>query len=132
MEKLIAFVLLMTVAPGLTTAGNSLLGLLPVPIPNENTQSAEKVRLGDALFHDTRFSSTGKVSCATFHDANKAFTDRSLRVSKGINKLKGTRNAPTIINTAYFSKLFWDGRSKDLEDQSIHLFVNPVEMGLKD
>ena len=27
---------------------------------------------------------------------------------------------------------FWDGRSPDLEDQALHPFLNPVEMGLKD
>ncbi len=55
-----------------------------------------------------------------------------MRVSEGVNKLTGTRNAPTVVNAAYFHKLFWDGRSPDLEDQSQHPFVNQVEMGLKD
>ncbi|MHB1182409.1 MAG: cytochrome-c peroxidase [Sulfuricella sp.] len=108
------------------------LGLPSVPIPADNPQSQEKIKLGDKLFHDTRFSSTGKVSCATCHDAKKAFTDSPLRVSEGVNKLTGTRNAPTVVNAAYFHKLFWDGRSPDLEDQSQHPFVNQVEMGLKD
>jgi cytochrome c peroxidase len=51
-------------------------------------------------------------------------------VSEGIHKLKGTRNAPTVVNAAYFETLFWDGRSPTLEDQSLHPFVNPVEMAL--
>lgn len=108
------------------------LGLPPVPVPDGNPQSQEKIKLGDKLFHDKRFSSTGKVSCATCHDAKKAFTDSPLRVSEGINKLTGTRNAPTVVNAAYFHKMFWDGRSADLEDQSQHPFLNPIEMGLKD
>ena len=108
------------------------LGLPPVPIPADNAQSAAKIALGDKLFHDQRFSATGTVSCATCHDAKKAFTDSPLKTSEGINKLTGTRNAPTVINSAYFTRLFWDGRSPDLEDQSQHPFVNPVEMGLKD
>ena len=108
------------------------LGLPAVPIPADNPQSAEKIKLGDKLFHDTRFSSTGKVSCATCHDSKKTFTDSPLRVSEGINKLTGTRNAPTVVNAAYFHTLFWDGRSPSLEDQSQHPMVNPVEMGLKD
>lgn len=37
-----------------------------------------------------------------------------------------------MVNAAYFEKLFWDGRSPSLEDQALHPFVNPVEMGLKD
>lgn len=113
------------------TAQAEPLGLPPVPIPTDNPQTPEKIKLGKKLFNDQRFSSTGKVSCATCHDASKAFTDSPLRTSEGIGKLTGTRNAPTVVNAAYMSKLFWDGRSPDLEDQSQHPIVNPVEMGLK-
>ena len=112
------------------------LGLPPVPIPADNPQTPEKVALGDKLFDDKRFSSTGQVSCATCHDEKKAFTDTPLRTSEGIKKggkaLTGTRNAPTVVNAAYFTAQFWDGRSASLEDQSQHPFLNPVEMGLKD
>jgi cytochrome c peroxidase len=108
------------------------LGLPPVPQSVDNPQTPKKIALGDKLFHDARFSTTGKVSCATCHAAEKAFTDSPLRVSEGINKLTGTRNAPTVVNAVYFRTMFWDGRSPDLEDQSLHPFVNPVEMGLPD
>lgn len=108
------------------------LGLPEVPIPKENPQTPEKIELGDKLFHDQRFSSTGKVSCATCHDRAKAFTDSPLAVSEGINQLKGTRNAPTVINSAYMTSMFWDGREPDLEGQAKGPFVNPVEMGLAD
>ncbi len=112
------------------------LGLPPVPIPADNPQTPEKIALGKKLFDDKRFSSTGQVSCATCHDEKKAFTDSPLRTSEGIKKagkaLTGTRNAPTVVNAAYFAAQFWDGRSSSLEDQSQHPFLNPVEMGLKD
>lgn len=108
------------------------LGLPPVPVPDNNPQTPEKIALGNKLFNDKRFSSTGDVSCATCHDPQKAFTDSPLVTSEGINKLTGTRNSPTVINSAYFSLLFWDGRSSDLEDQAQHPIVNPVEMGLAD
>lgn len=108
------------------------LGLPPAPYPANNPQTAEKIELGDKLFHDKRFSSTGDVSCATCHAAEKAFTDSPLAVSQGIHNAKGTRNAPTVINSVYFETMFWDGRSPDLEDQALHPFVNPVEMGLQD
>ena len=107
------------------------LGLPPVSIPANNPQSPDKIKLGKKLFHDQRFSSTGTVSCATCHDASKAFTDSPLRTSEGVGKLTGTRNAPTVVNSAYMKTLFWDGRSPDLEDQSQHPIINPVEMGLK-
>lgn len=106
------------------------LGLPPVPIPADNPQTPDKIALGDKLFNDKRFSSTGEVSCATCHDPAKAFTDSPLVVSEGINKLRGTRNAPTVINSAYYKLFFWDGRSLDMEDQAQHPIVNPVEMGL--
>lgn len=106
------------------------LGLPPVPVPADNPQSADKVALGNRLFHDLRFSSDGAVSCATCHADDKAFTDGPLKTSEGIGKKTGTRNAPTVLNAAYFSTLFWDGRASSLEDQSQHPFLNPVEMGL--
>jgi len=108
------------------------LGLPPLPAVPDNPQTPEKIALGDKLFNDKRFSTTGEVSCATCHAPEKAFTDSPLKTSEGINKLTGTRNAPTVINALYFDKQFWDGRSPDLEDQALHPFVNPVEMGLKD
>jgi len=116
-----------------TLGGSALaepLGLPPVPIPKDNPQTQDKIKLGEKLFHDTRFSSTGKVSCATCHDKDKAFTDSPLPVSEGINKLKGTRNAPTVLNSAYLHTQFWDGREPDLEGQSAQPFINPIEMGL--
>jgi cytochrome c peroxidase len=108
------------------------LGLPPVPIPEDNPQTPEKIALGEKLYNETRFSSTGEVGCFTCHDQKKAFTDSPLKTSEGINKLTGTRNAPTVINSAYFTTQFWDGRSPDLEDQALHPFINPVEHGLKD
>jgi len=105
------------------------LGLPPMPIPANNPITPDKVKLGDKLFHDKRFSSTGEVSCATCHDREKGFAD-GLPVSEGINKLTGTRNATTVINAAYLHSQFWDGREPTLESQSTQPFLNPVEMAL--
>ncbi|MGR8934061.1 MAG: cytochrome-c peroxidase [Gammaproteobacteria bacterium] len=113
-----------------TWAESPPLGLPPVPIPVDNPQTAEKIQLGNLLFHDIRFSATGKVSCATCHNPAKTFTDSPLRVSQGINSKTGTRNAPTVVNAAYMSSQFWDGRAKTLEEQSLGPFVDPVEGGL--
>ena len=113
------------------TAGEAPLGLPPVPIPEDNPQTPEKIALGKKLFEDKRFSSTKTVACQNCHDPAKAFTDSPLSVSEGIKKLTGTRNAPTVVNAAYFDKQFWDGRSPSLEDQALHPPLNPVEMGLK-
>jgi cytochrome c peroxidase len=121
----------LTMLLGLSGAASAEpLGLPAVPIPSDNPQSAEKVALGNRLFHDMRFSSDGTVSCATCHADDKAFTDGPLKTSEGVGKQTGTRNAPTVVNAAYFTTLFWDGRAASLEDQSQHPFLNPVEMAL--
>ncbi|MEE9413191.1 MAG: cytochrome c peroxidase [Methylococcales bacterium] len=108
-----------------------LLGLPAVPVPADNPQTPEKIALGDKLFHDKRFSFDGKVSCANCHEKTKAFTDR-LQFSLGHHNLPGTRNAPTLINSAFYQSQFWDGREADLEGQSKQPFINPVEGGLTD
>ncbi|KPK26829.1 MAG: cytochrome C peroxidase [Nitrospira bacterium SG8_3] len=105
------------------------LGLPPVPIPEDNPQTAEKIALGKKLFEDKRFSADGTISCAHCHDPAKAFAD-GLPVAEGIKKLKGTRNSPTVINSAYYTSQFWDGRRLTLEEQAKDPFLNPVEHGL--
>lgn len=114
-----------------TLAFAAELGLPPVPIPENNPQTPDKIALGDRLFHDTRFSADGKVSCATCHSQAMGFTD-NLVVSEGFNDLTGTRNAPTVLNAAYMTSMFWDGREPDLEGQSKQPPINPVEGGLRD
>lgn len=109
------------------------LGLPEVPIPKDNLQTEKKIELGNALYHDPRFSADGKVSCSTCHAQEKAFTDY-LSVSKGFTDKAGTRmgtrNAPTVINSAYYTSQFWDGRVSSLEEQSKFPPINPVEGGL--
>jgi len=126
------FVFLAGLMPTALSETSTPLGLPPALYPEANPQTPEKIAPGEKLFNDKRFSSTGEVSCATCHDEKKVFTDSPLKVSEGIQKLTGTRNAPTVVNSVYFEKLFWDGRSPDLEDQALHPFTNPVEMGLED
>lgn len=107
------------------------LGLPPVPVPDDNPQSPEKIALGKKLYEDKRFSANGTISCAHCHDPARAFAD-GLPVAEGINKLKGPRNSPTVINSAYYTSQFWDGREPDLEGQAKGPFLNPVEHGLED
>ena len=59
----------------LGSASAEPLGLPPLPIPTDNPQSEEKIKLGDRLFNDKRFSMTGDVACATCHAIDKGMTD---------------------------------------------------------
>lgn len=109
----------------------STLGLPLVPIPRDNPQTPEKVALGRALFDDKRLSADGQVSCSTCHQPERAFTDGRV-LAQGVRQQNGTRNAPTLINSAYLTSLFWDGRRGSLEEQAADPLVNPVEHGLAD
>ena len=71
------------------------------------------------------------MSCATCHNPDKGWTD-NLKVSTGIDSLRGTRNSPTVTNTVYGKSMFWDGREPSLETQSMGPMINPVEMGNPD
>ncbi|HPA47006.1 MAG TPA: cytochrome c peroxidase [bacterium] len=104
------------------------LGLRPVPIPTDNPMTVEKVELGKMLYFDKRLSRKKDISCATCHIPEYAYAEPK-PVSEGIDGQKGDRNAPTVINTAYMSTMFWDGREPDLEHQAGGPVENPIEMG---
>jgi cytochrome c peroxidase len=103
------------------------LGLPPVFWPEENDYSREKAELGRLLYFDKRLSSDGTISCATCHEPVKAYADGQ-PVSVGISSQKGGRNAPTVINRAYSTAQFWDGRAATLEEQVKGPLANPLEM----
>ena len=123
----------LTLLLGLVFSGSALadknLGLPPLTIPDDNPQTAEKIALGRLLFNDKRFSTNGSVSCASCHQADKAFAD-GLPVAIGINGQAGARNAPTVVNAAFYQTQFLDGRANSLEDQALGPFINPIEHGL--
>ncbi|MBL8259602.1 MAG: c-type cytochrome [Candidatus Competibacteraceae bacterium] len=125
-NKIVLFLTAIIIAPW---ANSEPLGLPPLPVPADNPQTPEKIALGAKLFNDRRFSTTGEIACAHCHAPDKAFTDLK-KVSEGINALTGTRNAPTVINAAYYKSQFWDGREPSLERQSMQPLLNPVEMAL--
>lgn len=104
------------------------LGLDPVPVPEDNPQTKEKIELGRLLYFDKRLSRDSTVSCATCHDPSKGWTDQA-PVSAGINGQKGGRSAPTVLNAAYLELQFWDGRAPSLEEQAKGPIQNPIEMG---
>lgn len=122
-----AFLLLASVAA--SAAERAPLGLPPVSAPIDNAQSPDKIALGKRIFSDKRFSADGSISCASCHLPDKAFTDGKV-VAEGLRKQKSTRNSPTLLNTAYFTSQFWDGRRASLEDQAKDPFVNATEHGL--
>lgn len=100
-------------------------------VPEDNPLTDARVRLGRKLYFDLRLSSDGTVACATCHDTGRGFVDRR-NASEGVGGKVGRRNAPTPLNTVFFSSLFWDGRAASLEEQAKLPIVNPIEMGQPD
>ncbi|MEE2658269.1 MAG: cytochrome c peroxidase [Candidatus Latescibacterota bacterium] len=100
----------------------------PVPeMPPNSPLTVEGVGLGSRLFHDPILSIDSTVACASCHQVDAAFSDPAL-VSQGV---AGTtqRNSMPLINLAWSSQMFWDGRAVSLEDQARQAVVDPVEMG---
>jgi cytochrome c peroxidase len=103
------------------------LGLPPIFWPDENPYTPAKAELGKLLFFDKRLSSDGSIACASCHDPSKAFGDGAAN-SLGIGGQRGGRSAPTVINRAYSTLQFWDGRAPTLEEQAKGPIANPIEM----
>jgi cytochrome c peroxidase len=102
-------------------------GLPVLPVPADNPQSPAKIRLGERLFFETRLSGDGSVSCASCHDPQHGFA-RPEPLAVGIRGQKASRNAPSLLNRAYGTSMFWDGRASSLEEQALQPIQNKLEM----
>ena len=97
----------------------------------DTRDSPAQIALGKQLFNDPALSRDGKVSCASCHQAERAFTDGK-PVSTGFEGKPGLRNAMSLLNVGNQPSFFWDGRRARLEDQVLDPLVNPLEHALAD
>jgi len=106
------------------------------PLP-PNPATDERVELGRMLFFDPVLSGANDVSCATCHHPDLGFGDgRGLSMGKGGHGLGAERaggavirrGAPSIWNSAFNHKQFWDGRAADLEEQALGPIKDEKEM----
>ncbi len=95
-----------------------LAPLPPVSFPPDNPFSEDKAELGRLLYFDARFSGDGSISCNSCHPASDGSWGVSSPISFGYPGSTHWRNASTIINSAYYSKLNWDGGRTSLESQN--------------
>lgn len=98
------------------------------PAPFDNPLTPEKIALGRRLFHERRLSRDQSLSCAGCHDPKRSFTD-GRSTARGVSGAPGVRNVPTLINRAWGSSHFWDGRALTLEQQVLAPILNPAELG---
>ena len=99
-----------------------------MPIPADNPFTVEGVDLGRYLFYDERLSGNNMQACASCHAPQVAFTDNGTRFSTGIDGIEGTRNAMALVNLAWDTRYFWDGRVQTLEELVLQPVTNPIEM----
>ncbi len=86
------------------------------PLPKTLDLDENKVSLGDKLFHDPILSINNTISCASCHALNNGGTD-GIPKSVGINGQILKVNSPTVFNTSFNFRQFWDGRADNLRDQ---------------
>lgn len=101
----------------------------PSKFLDDFSTSPEKIQLGKELFFDKRLSSSNDRSCASCHQPGaKALTD-GLKTSLALDGHTSLpRNAPTLWNASLQRKLFWDSRSKTMEEQVMAVLNNKKEM----
>lgn len=100
-----------------------------VPQPKDNKLTTERIELGKLLYFDKRLSANGQTNCATCHHPKRGWTDL-VQVSKAIGAGRGPRNSPTILNSGYQNRQFWDGRARTLEQQALGPIEADVEMNM--
>lgn len=98
------------------------------PLPASLKQDPARAEIGRRLFHDTRLSANGGVSCASCHDLAKGGVD-GRDFSVGFSGKRAAVNTPTVFNAALNFRQFWNGRADSLEAQIDQVIRNPVEMG---
>lgn len=98
-------------------------------VSEANAITPEKVKLGKVLYFDKRLSKEGNISCNSCHNLSTGGVD-NLSFSPGDDGGLGGRNSPTVLNAAFHSMQFWDGRAKDVEEQAGMPITNPVEMAI--
>jgi cytochrome c peroxidase len=100
----------------------------PVPnLPRDNPFIEERVALGKALFSETALSRDGSISCSSCHQAEAGFSDPR-RFSPGVSGRTGTRQSMPLMNLAWKSSYFWDGREPTLRTQALMPIQDHVEM----
>jgi cytochrome c peroxidase len=114
----------------LAARARTVFGPLPAAmIAQENPLTPEKVKLGKALFHETRISIDGTVSCAKCHPLGLYAAD-GLKTAIGNNCKSIPRNSPSILNAAVQISQHWIGNRTSVEDQARQSVTGPPAFGM--
>ncbi|MBU0675750.1 MAG: c-type cytochrome [Proteobacteria bacterium] len=98
-----------------------------LPIPTTIAYNRPKALLGRALFSDPILSLDKTISCASCHDLNQGGSDPA-PCSTGVKSQQGVMQSPTVFNSVFNFRQFWDGRAADLKDQVKGPIESEIEM----
>jgi cytochrome c peroxidase len=99
------------------------------PVPETVKYDKSKAELGKILYFDPEFSLDKKVSCASCHNPAEGWADRR-KVSVGSFGRKGDIQSPTVLNSVFNFRQFWNGRAPNLKEQIEGPISNSHEMGI--
>lgn len=103
--------------PAAVAAGETL-GLPAMHLPADVRLEPSRVDLGHKLFFDRRLSFNGTMSCAMCHVPEEGFASNASRRGVGIEGKSLRRNTPSLLNVAWRTDLFLDGRESSLVTQA--------------
>ena len=83
--------------------------------------------LGETIFYDTSLSKSGTMSCASCHKPELAFTDGLPKSAGNVTGTHTLRNSPSLLNSVFSDRFFYDLRTYDLEEQAEHVIENHLE-----
>ena len=121
----------------IVSSANLIRSFPDMPVRENNPLTSKKEELGKLLFFDPILSGNNDISCAHCHHPDLGFTDnRALSMGHGgsgfgQDRTGGKvlrRSAPTIWNSGYNHKQYWDGRADDLEHQASFPIQDVKEM----
>ncbi|MFT4770444.1 MAG: cytochrome c peroxidase [Cryomorphaceae bacterium] len=98
-------------------------------IPSDNPFTEEGIELGRHLFWEKDLSRNNAVSCGSCHFPSASFSD-NVPLSVGLYGDMTRRNSMALVNMAWNTNFFWDGRARTLEEQLLEPIENPIEMDL--
>lgn len=119
--------------------GMSPLPAVPADTTNQYADNANAAVLGQKLFFDKKFSGkltasggsdlgavdeTGKVSCATCHSGPAMIDERNGHEGIALGTGKNTRNAPAVVNSAFYTWTNWGARFSSQWELSLAVVEN--------
>ncbi len=114
---------------GLDPVPNSFEKIKKLFNNSKNPITLEKIKLGKKLFNDKNLSLSRKISCATCHDIKKGGEDGKPTAIGHLGRENPHHlNTPTVLNSAFATRLFWDASSPNLAHQAKGPAQAPFEM----